>query len=108
MSLQVEGKGTVKVETYNGTMKSMHDVQYLPDLGYNLLNVGQRMRVGYVVHFEGETCVTSKAQEPLITIEITENNMFPLDLSKVKSLALAAANKTEESRLWHLRYGHLN
>lgn len=34
--LQVLGKGPIDIETSYGKRKFLHNVQYLPDLGYNL------------------------------------------------------------------------
>ncbi|XP_028079521.1 uncharacterized protein LOC114281273 [Camellia sinensis] len=41
--IQVEGKGTVSIKTTHGNIKLLHNVQFVPDLGYNLLCVGQLM-----------------------------------------------------------------
>jgi len=35
------------------------------------------------------------------------NKMFPLDVSDMENFSLAA-NANDDSKLWHLRYGHLN
>ncbi|KAJ0094872.1 hypothetical protein Patl1_15003 [Pistacia atlantica] len=49
--IQVEGKGTVAIKTSHGKVKLLHNVQFVPDLGYNLLSVGQLMAGEYsVVH----------------------------------------------------------
>jgi len=41
--IQVEGKDTVGVHTSNGNAKMLDNVHFFPDLGYNLLSVGQLM-----------------------------------------------------------------
>ena len=38
--MQVEGKGTVEVRTGHGKVEELQDVQFIPELGYNLLSVG--------------------------------------------------------------------
>ncbi|KAA0038908.1 putative gag-pol polyprotein, identical [Cucumis melo var. makuwa] len=43
--LQVEGKGTVGIETHDGN-RILTNIQYMPDIGYNLLSVGQLMESG--------------------------------------------------------------
>ncbi|KAJ0084766.1 hypothetical protein Patl1_29610 [Pistacia atlantica] len=45
--IQVEGKGTVAIKTSHGKVKLLHNVQFVLDLGYNLLSVGQLMAGGY-------------------------------------------------------------
>lgn len=37
---------------------------------------------------------------------MTKNKMFPLEVSAVENCALVA--RSSESKIWHLRYGHLN
>ena len=54
--MQVEGKGPVKVETSHGKIKQLDNVQFIPDLGYNLLSVGQLMTRGHSVLFDDNTC----------------------------------------------------
>ena len=39
--MQVKGKGIVKVETSHGKIKQSDNVQFEPNLGYNLLSVEQ-------------------------------------------------------------------
>ncbi|KAJ0087758.1 hypothetical protein Patl1_33012 [Pistacia atlantica] len=36
--IQVEGKGTVAIKTSHGKVKLLHNVQFVHDLGYNLLS----------------------------------------------------------------------
>jgi GAG-pre-integrase domain/Integrase core domain len=40
-------------------------------------------------------------------VKKTPNNLFPLEIGKVKEKALTT-KEDSQSRLWHLRYGHLN
>ena len=47
--MQVEEKGTVKVETSLGKIKQLDNIQFVPNLGYNLLSVGQLMTRGHSV-----------------------------------------------------------
>lgn len=55
------------------------------------------------------TSVSSKAkkQKRSARVQISEHNLFPLTISKVGA-AHVAASKTDESFLWHERYGHIN
>ncbi|TYJ99454.1 copia protein [Cucumis melo var. makuwa] len=52
--LQVEGKGTVGIETHHGN-RILTNVQYVPDIGYNLLSVGQLIESGYSILFDDES-----------------------------------------------------
>ncbi|KAK3001640.1 hypothetical protein RJ639_021269 [Escallonia herrerae] len=107
--MQIEGKGIVGIETSHGNVKLLHDVQFVPDLGYNLLSVGQLMAGGYSVLFNDGACVIKDKQSGcrMINISMTQNKMFPLEVSKMENFVLATGG-IDESKLWHLRYGHLN
>lgn len=106
--MQVAGKGTVGVDTSHGKVKVLNNIQFVPDLGYNLLSVGQLIAGGYSVLFDDNTCVIkNKKSGQKVQISMTSNKMFPLDVSNMENFALAASAK-DDSKLWHLRYGHLN
>ena len=63
---------------------------FVPDLGYNLLSVGQLMTRGHSVLFDDNTCViTHKKSGHKVQIALT-------------------ASMKDDSTLWHLRYGHLH
>ena len=50
--LQVEGKCTVKVEASHGKIKQLDNVQFVPDLWYNFLSVGQLMTREHSILFD--------------------------------------------------------
>lgn len=108
-TLYVEGKGTVRFELSPGIFKFLHNVQYVPALGFNLISVGQLMKCGYLVMFSNEKCsITEKKTCRLISnITMTKNQMFPLVLSTMKHFVLSVRAE-DISNLWHLRYDHLH
>ncbi|KAL3533483.1 hypothetical protein ACH5RR_007004 [Cinchona calisaya] len=107
--IQVEGKGTIEIKTSHGKVKFSHDVQYVPSLAHNLLSVGQLMASGYSVLFDDGACVIKDKNlgQTMINVHVTKNKMFPLEVSKVENFALVIGAQND-SKLWHLRYGHLN
>ncbi|KAL4312806.1 hypothetical protein GQ457_01G025220 [Hibiscus cannabinus] len=106
MEMQVEGKGTIGINTDRS--KVLNNVQFIPELGHNLLSVGQLMAGGCSLVFDDNECVvTNKKSGQQVHIGMTPNKMFPLDVSTMENFALAA-NAKDDSELWHLRYGHLN
>ncbi|XP_038685787.1 uncharacterized protein LOC119985569 [Tripterygium wilfordii] len=48
-----------------------------------------------------------KSGHTIVNVRMTENKMFPLEVSSVQGQALVVG-KENDSTLWHLRYGHLN
>ncbi|KAI3675541.1 hypothetical protein L1987_85131 [Smallanthus sonchifolius] len=106
--INVEGKGSVSLEVAGGKYKTLTDVQYAPDLGYNLLSVGQLMKGGHRLVFDDGACTVLKKStgETVCTIPVASNNTFPLDVSNSNHVAFATI--VDDSYLWHLRFGHLN
>ena len=107
--INVEGKGIVSLKTSYGKVKLLHDVQFVPNLAHNLLSVGQLLENGYSVLFDGLTCSIKDRNtgRDIISTHKTKNNMFSLEITNLESLNLTVKNQ-QNSKLWHLRYGHLN
>ena len=107
--VQVEGKGAIHIKSTLGKVKLLYNVQFVPNLGYNFLSVGQLLGSGYSVLFDDDACVIKEKNSGyvLVTISMTQNRIFPLEVSHIESFAFATGKK-EESSLWHLGYGHLN
>ena len=105
----MEGKGTIEVKTNQGKVKYLDNVFFIPTLSYNLLSVGQLVNDRYSVIFDDGSCTIRDKKSGLIIVNVcmTQNKMFPLDVSNIERHALITTQKNESS-LWHLRYGHLN
>ena len=54
--IQVEGKGTVALESDYGKVKLLYDVFFIPGLSHNLLSVGQLIPSGYSILFDDDAC----------------------------------------------------
>lgn len=106
--LQVHGKGIIGIKTNQGSIKLLNDVQYVPNLSCNLLSVGQLLENGYYVLFDDFCCSIhdKKSGNLLVTIPMAQNKIFPLNVNDVKNCSLVA--KSDDAKLWHLRYRHLN
>ena len=83
--MQVEGKGTVALETDCGKVKFLHDVFFVSSLSHNLLSVGQLMFSGYSILFDGDTCVIrdKKSGQVVVSMSMAKNKC-----SLLKSLVL--------------------
>lgn len=55
--MNVEGKGTMAIQTCQGNTKLLHNVQ-----AHNLLSVGQLMATGYSLMFDGDECIIKEKQ----------------------------------------------
>ncbi|PKA60800.1 Retrovirus-related Pol polyprotein from transposon TNT 1-94 [Apostasia shenzhenica] len=107
--IQVESKGTVGVKINHGKMKLLYNVYFVPNLAHNLLSIGQLMAGGYKILFDNDVYVINdkKTGQPIVSVQMTENKMFPLKISSIENQVLVVSEKNEFNT-WHLRYGHLN
>jgi len=69
--VESKGKGVVMVDTKNG-MRFIKYVLLVSNLKENLLSIGQMLKKGYIIHFEGDTC------------SIYDNNLKNQEIAKVK------------------------
>ena len=107
--VQVEGRGVVAVQNGDGNVKLIYDVYYIPDLTQNLLSVGQMMENNCSVFFDENVCVIkdNKSGLTLAVVRKTSNSLYPLQMCFVEANVLVA-KVSHDSKLWHLRYGHLH
>lgn len=107
--IQVEGRGTVRIRTSQGNAKILEDVIFVPSLSHNLPSIGQLMVSGYSISFDDGFCTirSKKSGQTIATVPMTNNKIFPLEVSMVEKCAMVAS-RDNDTRLWHLRYGHLN
>ncbi|KAL4379405.1 hypothetical protein GQ457_02G040510 [Hibiscus cannabinus] len=99
------GKGTIVVQTKKGT-KYINDVLLVPDLNESLLSVAQMVRNGYSLVFENNHCTIMDPEKKEIANVPMENKSFAL---KWDSAAEGAhAIHSNDTWLWHRRYGHFN
>ena len=77
--LYVEGKCIVEIKTFQGNVKILFDVQYVPTLAHNLLSVGQFITSGYSIVFNDQACdiKDKKSVRTIAHVSMTKNKMFP-------------------------------
>lgn len=56
----MNGKGTIKIKTTYGNVKTLNDVHYVPNLAQNLLSVAQLLKSGYSILFDNGYCLIYK------------------------------------------------
>ena len=97
--MQVEGNGKVVLETGCGNVKLLHDVYFALNLSKNLLSVGQLMSSGYSILFDCGACVIKdkKSGQVVVNVAMTENKMFPIEVSNVNQYALVASKNSEST-----------
>ena len=88
--------------------KHIPNMYYAPNLKHNLTSIAKLLQTGYKFYFENDACEILDSHRTLIAkVQMTLNKMFPLRLQKDLSVAFKAI-LSDQSWLWHLRFGHLS
>jgi len=110
-TMDVDGKGVVKILTKQGEPKKILEVYYVPGLKHNLIRVGQLTHKEYKFMFQGQECVIYDkplSKQIIAKVKMMRNKLFPLVMyysDKVSSFTITYSN---DYWLWHFRFGHLH
>jgi hypothetical protein len=88
--VEICGRGTILFRCLNGEHRALTDVYYIPRLCSSIISLGQLDEHGCKIKIE-DGVLFIRDQERL----------------KIKQPVCLAAQRTEESWLWHARFGHL-
>ena len=108
--VSVMGKWCISICTKQGEIKQIQDVYYVPGLKHNLISVGQLVQKEYKVIFENVECIIfyrNGSDSQITAVKTTKTRMFPLTKKNEFSAAFKV-DTIDQSRLWHLIYGHLS
>lgn len=107
-TIEVKGKGDIKIKTKNGTVEIISNVLYVPDLKTNLLSAGQLQEKGYVITIKKGVCeIYDPIKSGVISIiQMSSNRLFPMKIESIQSCLMSETR--DLSWLWHFRYGHLS
>ncbi|KAK2372699.1 ARM REPEAT PROTEIN INTERACTING WITH ABF2 [Trifolium repens] len=104
-----KGKDTAIVETKKGT-RFIKDVLLVPNLKENLLSIGQMMKKGYTLHFEGDTCSiydNSHKRHGIVKVKMEKRNRsFPINF-KYTSIPQSDMEDMEKQQKKQVRHLHL-
>ncbi|CAI5947341.1 unnamed protein product [Closterium sp. NIES-64] len=105
-SLEVEGRGTLRIAVDGGPM-TINNVLVVPGLGANLLSVSQLTTKGMRVNIEGAVMTLSTSSGRFIGKAHQDGGLFKLVATPNLASAHAAVAKPS-LEMWHNRYGHLS
>lgn len=107
--LMVQGKGTVRLEV-DGVVLVITGVFFVPALVNSLVSIGQLQEKGIGILIQNNTCRAFHPQRGVIfETKMTSNRMFPLVAHCTpKKQQCFSSITTDQSDLWHYRYGHLS
>ncbi|XP_049369600.1 uncharacterized protein LOC125834501 [Solanum verrucosum] len=106
-TVEVMGKGDIKIKTKNGFVETISNVLYVPNLKSNLLSAGQLQEKGYVITIKKGECENYDPERGAIAlVQMSSNRLFPLRIDSIQSCLMAEVK--DSSWMWHFRYGHLS
>ena len=106
-TVEIMGKGDIKIITKNGFVETISNVFYVPDLKSNLLSVGQLQEKGYIITIQNGACeINDPSGGVVAVVQMNSNKLFPLKINSAQSCLMVEVK--DLSWLWHFCYGHLN
>ena len=106
--VEIKGRGSVVVLRQDGQRLSFGNVLFVPNLCANILSLGRLDEEGCMMTmFGGRLSIHDRDCALLAEVHRTEGRLYLLKL-KVEDNCLLTKADDNSSRLWHLRYGHLN
>ena len=105
---RVIGISTVKLRLQDGTLLMIKQVRHVPDLKRNLISLGMFDQIGYNIRLEyGDLRVINGSKTVLKGNR--KNGVYVLDGEIIAGeLGFSGSTKTDNTRLWHLRLGHIS
>ncbi|KAK2986204.1 hypothetical protein RJ640_001283 [Escallonia rubra] len=100
--VQAQGKGTIGVQTKQGT-RFIRDILLVPDLQHNLLSLGQLLENDYSLQFQDKCCIIydKRGSKDVVTkIKKEKNRSFPINFRYTSGVGMKASI-VEDSWLWH-------
>ncbi|XP_074351350.1 uncharacterized protein LOC141690452 [Apium graveolens] len=106
--VEVKGRGTVCYQQKDGSIGSIQDVYYVPNIKTNILSLGQLTEKGYSIFLKDRLLHLKDNQGRLVArAEMERNRMYKLNLRSIREKCLQV-NVEDKASLWHLRFGHLH
>ncbi|XP_052174285.1 retrovirus-related Pol polyprotein from transposon TNT 1-94 isoform X1 [Diospyros lotus] len=104
----IKGIGDIKLKMFNGSIRTLTSVRYVPELKKKLISVGELAKNGY--SYSGCGDILKVAKGSLICMKaVLKNGIFFMIASTVCGDASIGEEKTYElSKLWHFRMAHIS
>ncbi|KAL4385189.1 hypothetical protein GQ457_15G016970 [Hibiscus cannabinus] len=106
----IVGIGEVRIRMYDGTVRTLCDVRHIPDLKKNLISLGTLHKNGFIpkADEDRETIRIVKGALVVMKGKITAGNIYKLLGSTIVGGANSVESCDDDSKLWHMRLGHLS
>ncbi|KAK2979458.1 hypothetical protein RJ640_015087 [Escallonia rubra] len=107
---QQEGIGTIKIKMFNGIVRTLGDVRYIPDLKKNFISLGTLDSIDCSISIKCGVMKVSKGAMMIMKGQKTRN-LYKLIGNTIiggASVSTHAGSSNDNSELWHKRLGHLS
>ncbi|KAK4386032.1 Retrovirus-related Pol polyprotein from transposon TNT 1-94 [Sesamum angolense] len=106
----IVGVGDVRIKIYDGTARTLSDVRHIPDLKRNLISLGTLHKNGFIpkADEDRETIRIVKSALTVMKGKITTGNIYKLLGSTVVGGVHSVDSCDDNTKLWHMRLGHLS
>ena len=104
---KVVGIKTVSLRMFDGVVRELTQVMFVPELKRNLISIGMLNQTSYVIKVEKEVLKVIKGSIVIMKC-IKQNDMYVLDGHTTVGEANVTDSRGNKSMLWHLRIGHMS
>jgi len=107
-SVTAEGIGKVMIQRKDEQHSFINDVLYVPNMKNNLLSLRQLLEKGYSMQMEDNQMKIFDSNKRLILkAPLLRNKTFKIGI-QIAEFQCLVASISDESWMWHHRFGHLN
>lgn len=106
--LEISGIGSIQIKVHDGTFKTLTNVRYVPKMKRNLISLGTLEAMGF--KFSADNGVLKVSQGNRVVLKAERfNNLYYLQGSTITgTAAVSIASNTSNTKLWHMRLGHMS
>ncbi|KAJ4708838.1 Retrovirus-related Pol polyprotein from transposon TNT 1-94 [Melia azedarach] len=108
MACKVVGIGNIKIRMFDGIVRRIQGVRYVPDLKRNLISLGMLDKSGCI--FRAENGVLKVVKGSLVIMKgERRNGLYILQSMAPSGNSAESLNSTDDqTKLWHLRLAHMS
>ena len=108
-SYSVKGIGNISLKLHDNKTITLIDVRYVPGLKRNLISLSTLDELGFSYKAENGSMYVFKGDELILT-GAKKNGLYVLDgcYFPFVNMYSACIAKTDKTKLWHLRLGHIS
>ncbi|KAG8489513.1 hypothetical protein CXB51_017534 [Gossypium anomalum] len=110
-SCKIAGVGTIKVKMFDGVVRTLSDVRYVPELKRNLISLSTLDSKGYRYTAESRVLKISKGSLVVMKGQRKTAKLYVLQGSTVTGDAAVASSSLSDddiTKLWHMCLGHMS